>query len=96
MCFPQARVTDPHICPATLGAPTPILPPCALTVLVMGLPAARLTDLCTGVLPPAPHPIAKGSVTVMIMGLPAARMAVDPCSAGGVIAMGAPTVLTGG
>lgn len=101
MCFPQARALDPHICPATYGAPMPIIPPCAVTVLVSGMPAARLTDLCAGLTPPPatlpfPHPIAKGSATVMIMGLPAARMLVDPCASGGMIVMGAPTVLTGG
>jgi len=94
---PQARVTDLHICPVTLGGPTPVLPPCAMTVLVCKLPAARMTDLCTGVLPPAPHPLMKGSITVMIMKLPAARIGIDPCASGGVILPpGAITVMTGG
>ncbi|WP_372890932.1 PAAR domain-containing protein [Rhodosalinus sp.] len=96
MSFPQARMTDLHICPVTYGAPTPILPPCAVTVLVNKLPAARMTDLCPGVLPPAPHPITKGSSTVMIMKLPAARLGVDPCASGGVITLASFNVLTGG
>ena len=96
MTMPQARLLDLHVCSATLGAPTPILPPCMPTTLVCYLPAARMGDLCAGVLPPVPHPIAKGSMTVLIGKLPAARMLIDPCSLGGVITMGAPTVLTGG
>lgn len=98
---PQARVADMHSGPCTYGAPLPIMPPCATTVLVCKMPAARVTDMCTGasVPPPAatfpPHPIAKGSATVLIMKLPAARIG-DVCSLGGAIVMGAPTVLTGG
>ncbi len=95
MGFPQARLTDIHTCPLTQGAPTPITGPGAPTVLVAGLPAARMTDLVPGVIPPAPHPIAKGSMTVLIMNLPAARL-TDLCSGGGAITLGAPTVLTGG
>ncbi len=97
---PQSRVTDLHAGPCTSGSPLPILPPCAVTVLVVGLPAARVTDMCTGFVPPPaapipPHPIAKGSATVMIQKLPAARIG-DLCSLGGVITLGAPTVITGG
>ncbi|MDT1062309.1 PAAR domain-containing protein [Paracoccus sp. CPCC 101403] len=96
MTFPQARLTDSHICALSLGAPAPITGPCAPTVLVQYLPAARITDLCAGVLPPGPHPIVKGSATVLISCLPAARMGVDPCAGGGAIVLGAMTVLTGG
>ncbi|MDT8857522.1 PAAR domain-containing protein [Paracoccaceae bacterium Fryx2] len=96
MTFPQARILDPHICPATLGAPAPVIGPCAVTVLVNYLPAARMTDMCAGVWPPAPHPLVKGSMTVLIMNLPAARLGVDPCALGGAIVMGSFTVLTGG
>ncbi|WP_435140701.1 PAAR domain-containing protein [Pseudopelagicola sp. nBUS_19] len=76
----------------------PILPPCAVTVLVCGLPAARVTDMSMSVPPPpppVPHPIVKGSMTVLITGLPAARIG-DMCAMGGSIIMGAPTVITGG
>ncbi len=96
MTFPQARILDPHICPVTQGAPTPISGPCALTVLVNYLPAARMSDMAPGIIPPTPHPIAKGSLTVIISYLPAARLGVDPCATGGVITFASPNVLTGG
>lgn len=93
---PQARLTDTHICSLTLGAPTPIIPPCAPPVLVVKLLAARLTDLCVTAVAPPPHPIAKGSATVMIAKLPATRVGMDPCSGGGAIIPMQFTVLTGG
>ncbi|VDC32778.1 PAAR domain-containing protein [Pseudogemmobacter humi] len=96
MTFPQARILDVHVCSLTLGAPMPVTGPCAPTVLVSNLPAARITDICAGILPPGAHPIAKGSMTVLIGSLPAARLGVDPCAGGGAIVMGAFTVLTGG
>jgi uncharacterized Zn-binding protein involved in type VI secretion len=87
---PAARVTDMIVSSATQGAPTPIIPPGAPTVLIAGLPAARLGDSC-GV-----DAIVKGSATVMIGGMPAARIA-DPTAAGGaILPPGAPTVLIGG
>ena len=97
---PQARVGDMHTGPCTMGSPMPILPPCCPTVLVGKMPAARVTDLCLGVVaPPAanypPHPIVKGSATVLISKLPAARIG-DTCTFGGSIVKGEPTVITGG
>ncbi|MEM8577368.1 MAG: PAAR domain-containing protein [Pseudomonadota bacterium] len=97
---PQARLTDVHVGPCTMGTPMPIIGPCAPTVLVCKLPAARITDMCLGMVAPPvanfpPHPIAKGSATVLMQKLPAARIS-DVCSFGGTIVMGAPTVLTGG
>lgn len=89
---PQSRVTDVHTGVCSVGVPAPILPLCAVTVLVCKLPAARVTDMVAGV---SPHPIAKGSMTVLINSLPAVRIG-DLCSGGGAIGMGAPTVLTGG
>jgi uncharacterized Zn-binding protein involved in type VI secretion len=98
--FPQARVTDMHLCPmVTPGVPPiphvggPILPPCAITVLVGELPAARVTDmaLCIG----PPDMIVMGSVTVLIEELPAARI-LDPEMHGGMIILGEFTVLVGG
>ncbi|UOA09431.1 PAAR domain-containing protein [Methylobacter sp. S3L5C] len=87
---PAARITDMIVSTATQGAPTPIIPPGAPTVLIAGLPAARLGDSC-GV-----DAIVKGSATVMIGGMPAARIA-DPTAAGGaILPPGAPTVLIGG
>jgi uncharacterized Zn-binding protein involved in type VI secretion len=96
MGMPAARMTDPHICPMVTGIVPhvggPILPPCWPTVLIGGLPAARLTDMATCVGPP--DMIAMGSMTVLIGGLPAARLG-DPTVHGGVIVMGWPTVLIG-
>jgi uncharacterized Zn-binding protein involved in type VI secretion len=76
--------------PATVGVPTPIIPPGAPTVLIGGLPAARLGDTC-GV-----DAIIKGSATVLIGGLPAARIADLTASGGAILPPGAPTVLIGG
>jgi len=97
---PAARLTDMHTCPmSTPGTPPvphvggPILPPCAPTVLVGGLPQARVTDLATCVGPP--DMIAQGAATVLVQGLPAARLG-DTTVHGGVIVAGMPTVLIGG
>ncbi len=93
---PAARVTDMHTCPMTTGqiphVGGPILPPGCPTVLITGLPAARLGDLatCVGV----PDTITAGSATVLIGGQPAARLG-DATAHGGVITLGAPTVLIG-
>ena len=87
---PAARVTDMISSPATSGVPTPIIPPGEPTVLIAGLPAARMTDSCGADI------IILGSMTVLIGGLPAARIA-DPTASGGAIPPpGAPTVLIGG
>lgn len=74
----------------TSGIPTPIIPPGAPTVLVGGLPAARMGDSC-GV-----DAIVKGSATVMIGGLPAARVSDMTAGGGAVMPPGAVTVLIGG
>jgi uncharacterized Zn-binding protein involved in type VI secretion len=71
----------------------PIVGPGVPTVLVGGLPAAVITDLCTCA--GGPDTIIRASATVMIGGKPAARMG-DQTAHGGVIVMGAPTVLIGG
>lgn len=88
--LPAARVTDMIVSVATSGIPTPIIPPGAPTVLIAGLPAARLSDGC-GV-----DVIIKGSATVMIGGMPAARIADSTAAGGVVLPPGAPTVLIGG
>lgn len=93
---PAARLTDMHTCPAATGPVPhvggPILAPGAPTVLIAGLPAARVGDLITCVGPP--DVIAMGCPNVLIGGLPAARMG-DPSVHGGVIVTGCPTVLIG-
>ncbi|MEL6412942.1 MAG: PAAR domain-containing protein [Bacteroidota bacterium] len=98
-----ARITDIHQCPLQ----TPGLPPIphtagglviqgCPTVLIGGLPAARVGDqlLCVG---PPPHPdtVIVGSMTVLIGGMPAARMG-DPTAMGGKVQLGLQTVDIGG
>lgn len=94
---PAARITDMHTCPmVTVLVPHvggPILPPGCPTVLIGGLPAARVSDMATCVGPP--DVIVKGSMTVMIGNMPAARLG-DNTAHGGVIAVGFPTVMIGG
>ena len=85
-----------HTCPMTTGPVPhvggPILPPGCPTVLIGGLPAARVSDLATCVGPP--DVIVLGSLTVLIGGQPAARMG-DLTAHGGIIVMGLPMVLIG-
>src|SRR6266478_6645513 len=85
---PAARITDMHVCPMVTGVVPhvggPILPPCEPTVLIGGLPAARITDMLTCVGPP----------TVLINNLMAARIG-DPTAHGGVIVLGCFTVIIG-
>jgi len=71
----------------------PILPPGAFTVLIGGMPAARVGDMAICVGPP--DTIVMGSATVLIGGMPAARMG-DSTAHGGVIVAGCPTVMIGG
>jgi uncharacterized Zn-binding protein involved in type VI secretion len=97
---PAARLTDFHECPmVTPGANPiphvggPIIGPGAPTVLIGGLPAARIGDMLVCVGPP--DTIVKGSSSVMISGMPAARMG-DETAHGGQIMLGAFNVLIGG
>jgi uncharacterized Zn-binding protein involved in type VI secretion len=68
----------------------PILPPGGIPVLIGGLPAARMGDMCTCVGPP--DSIVLGSVKVLIKGQPAARMG-DMTAHGGNIVVGFPKVI---
>jgi len=85
-----------HVCPmVTVLVPHvggPIMPPGCPTVLIGGIPAARVGDLavCAG----GPDVIALGSFTVLIGGVPAARMG-DMTAHGGAIVQGEPTVMIG-
>jgi len=95
-----ARVGDNHICPMTNPPPTPtphtggpIMPPGTPTVMIGGMPAAVVGDMCVCAGPP--DSISKGSATVMIGGKPAARQG-DLTAHGGNIAAGCPTVMIGG
>ena len=92
-----ARINDMHTCPMVTGVVPhvggPVLPPGEPTVMIGGMPAARVGDMliCTG----PPDTIVMGSSTVMIGGAPAARMG-DTTAHGGVIIIGCPTVMIGG
>lgn len=94
---PAARVSDMHTCPMVTGTVPhvggPILPPGCPTVMIGGMPAARMGDMATCVGPP--DTIAKGSATVLIGNMPAARMG-DNTIHGGIIVFGFPTVIIGG
>jgi len=99
MSKPAARVGDStaHGGVIAVGCPT---------VLIGGMPAARMGDMHTCPMatpgtPPIPHvggPITLGSATVLIGGMPAARMG-DMATCTGppdTIAAGCMTVLIGG
>jgi uncharacterized Zn-binding protein involved in type VI secretion len=74
----------PHVGgPITIGCPT---------VIIGGMPAARVGDMCVCVGPP--DSIALGSFTVMIGGMPAARIG-DMTAHGGSVVIGIPTVMIG-
>jgi len=92
---PAARIGDNHVCPMVTGVVPHVGGPIALgemTVLIGGMPAARLGDMAICVGPP--DTIVAGSATVIIGGKPAARLG-DSCAHGGVIMLGCPTVLIG-
>ena len=97
---PAATLLSMHQCPqVTPGLPPiphvggPVLGPGAPTVLIAGLPAARVGDslLCVG----PPDTIVKGSATVMIAGAPAAYLGSSTAHGGSII-MGVPNVIIGG
>ncbi|HEY7208797.1 MAG TPA: PAAR domain-containing protein [Bryobacteraceae bacterium] len=96
MGLPAARVGDLHVCPMANGPVPhvggPILPPGAITVLIGGMPAARMGDQATCVGPP--DVIALGSFTVLTGGQPQARV-TDISAHGGNIVLGCFTVLVG-
>lgn len=92
-----ARVGDMHTCPMLNPGPVPhvggpVMPPGTTTVLIEGLPAATVGDMCVCTGPP--DAIMLGSQTVFIGGKPAARMG-DITAHGGQIILGSATVLIG-
>ena len=93
---PAARISDMHVCPMVTGVVPhvggPILPPGTPTVLIGGLPAATVGDMCVCVGPP--DSIVAGSATVLIGGKPAARLG-DSTAHGGTIMLGCFTVMIG-
>lgn len=98
MSQPAARVKDKHLCPMFDGPKAhvggPILPTGCLTVLIGGLPAARVGDLATCVSLAPDSILPPGAPTVLIGGKPAARM-FDKTTHGGTISEGDFTVLIG-
>nr|WP_232367866.1 PAAR domain-containing protein [Tritonibacter horizontis] len=72
----------------------PVAGPSATTVLTCGLPQAIMGDaaICVG----PPDTLAKGSSTVIVCGKPAVRIVIDTCAHGGMVSVGAPTVIIGG
>jgi uncharacterized Zn-binding protein involved in type VI secretion len=97
---PAARLTDLHVCPLTTpGTPPvphaggPIVQTSEPTVLIGGLPAARVGDLATCV--GSVDTIVQGSSTVLIGGLAAVRMG-DATAHGGTVTSGCVNVIIGG
>lgn len=93
---PAATLLSMHECPmVTVLVPHvggPVVGPGAPTVLIGGLPAARVTDMLVCVGPP--DTIVMGSATVLIEGLPAAFMGSETAH-GGTILTGIPNVMIG-
>lgn len=90
---PAARILDPTAHPGMITGPG------APTVMIGGMPAARIGDLHACAFPPlaGPHPpnaIVSGSATVMIGGAPAARVG-DLTGCGAPILAGAFNVQIG-
>jgi uncharacterized Zn-binding protein involved in type VI secretion len=95
-----ATITGMHVCPmVTPGVPPiphvggPITGPGAPQVLIGGLPAALVGDICVCIGPP--DTIAMGSTTVLIGGKPAARVGDSTAHGGTLMPPGAPTVQIG-
>ena len=98
--MPPAAVigSSNHVCPLVNpnGSPHvggPVASPGVPTVLIGGMPASVLGDVCVCAGPP--DTVAKGSATVLIGGKPAARIG-DITAHGGSIVSGVPTVMIGG
>jgi uncharacterized Zn-binding protein involved in type VI secretion len=104
---PAALVPTPAPHPAL---PLPIIKGCP-TVLIGGMPAARVSDMSApcilpGCVPGGPGMIAKGSATVLIGGMPGARVndmtthpacvAPIPSPVGKILPPGCPSVMIGG
>ncbi|MBK5187852.1 MAG: PAAR domain-containing protein [Gemmatimonadaceae bacterium] len=97
---PAARLNDNHICPFQTPAVVPIphvggpiIGPGVANVLIEGLPAAVVGDMCICVGPPAA--IMNGSTGVLIAGRAAARLGDPTMHGGSIIGPGAATVMIG-
>lgn len=92
---PAARISDLHTCPLVTGTVPHVGGPILKgepTVVIGGMPAARIGDTVTCVGPT--DTIIKGSPTVIIGGMPAARIG-DSTMHGGVITLGHMTTIIG-
>lgn len=96
MSQPAARIGDLHVCPMFDGPKPhvggPVAGPSISNVLIGGMPAATVGDMCTCTGPP--DSIMMGSSTVLIGGKPAARLG-DTTAHGGTIVLGCFTVMIG-
>ena len=99
MGLPALRVGDMHVCPQVIPGVVPvphvggpITGPGAPTVLIGGMPAARITDMAVCVGPP--DAIGSGVNTILIGGMPAANFG-SSFQHGGSAVMCCPTVLLG-
>ena len=97
MGMPASRMGDMHVCPMVTGLVPhvggPISAPCVPTVLIGGMAASHVGDMCVCV--GGPDSIVKGSMTVLTQNSPAVRIG-DQTVHGGMITVGYPTVLIGG
>ena len=97
MGHPVSRTADLHTCPAATGpiphVGGPLLPMPPTRVLVVGMPCARLADyaVCVGPI----DVVSQGASTVLAVGLPITFQTAQ-CVHGGLVVVGAPTVLVGG
>lgn len=92
---PAARLNDMHTCPMSNGNTPHVGGPIISTtrsVLINGLPAAKIGDTC--VCSGSMDSIVTGSSSVMIEGMPACRLG-DSTAHGGKIIIGSTNVLIG-
>ena len=94
---PAVTLTAMHQCPMATGIVPhvggPVIGPGAPTVLIGGLPAARVGDMLSCVGPP--DTIVMGAPTVLIEGMPAAFLG-SMTAHGGTVITGVPNVMVGG
>jgi len=97
---PAARVNDNHICPMQTPAVVPIphvggpiMGPGVPTVLIEGMPASVVGDVCICVGPPSA--VMQGSTGVLIAGRAAARVGDPTMHGGNILPPGALTVIIG-
>jgi len=84
---PAARISDMHACSLHGGGPIITGAP---TVIVCGMPSARISDLA--LCPPAVDVIVEGCPTILVCGMPPAYIGCKTAH-GGVVVQGCPTVL---